>query len=105
MPRPFSTDKPEVSETEDGNGHVRDHHDAAPLSRQEMKKQVDAAATAEGLTRESFSHLDEKKILRKACFITPIGTLHRLPLIQDTTDGPSFNPHARPPLPPVLPRP
>jgi MFS transporter, ACS family, DAL5 transporter family protein len=58
-----STDKPDVSETEDGNGHVRDH--AAPLSRKEMKNQVDAAATVEGLTRDSFSHLDEKKILRK----------------------------------------
>ncbi|KAH7375583.1 major facilitator superfamily domain-containing protein [Plectosphaerella cucumerina] len=67
-----STDKPDVSETEDGNGHVRDH--AAPLSRKEMKNQVDAAATVEGLTRESFSHLDEKKILRKM-------DLHLIPML------------------------
>lgn len=65
-----STDKPDVSETEDGHGHNHGHghgHDNADhITRKEMKEQIDAAATAEGLTLESFSHLDEKKILRKA---------------------------------------
>jgi hypothetical protein len=65
-----------------------------------MKNQVDAAATVEGLTRESFSHLDEKKILRK------VG-LQRLSHYQLLTlpDGPSSDSHASPPLPPFFPRP
>ncbi|KAM0493156.1 hypothetical protein ACHAPB_008560 [Verticillium nonalfalfae] len=46
------TEKPDVSETEDGHG----------LSE---KDRIDGIATAPGTTLESFAHLDEKKVLRK----------------------------------------
>lgn len=63
-----TTDKPDVSETE--NGQNGGHASVLGRSRRqtkrlEQKAKIDAAATAPGLTRESFAHLDEKKILRK----------------------------------------
>ena len=43
-------------------------------SRSEQVARIDALATAEGVTRESFAHLDEKAILRKM-------DLHLIPML------------------------
>lgn len=40
-----------------GHGHKK--------TKQELIAEIDACATAPGVTRESFNHIDEKKLLRK----------------------------------------
>lgn len=70
MPSDSPVGKPDVSETEDGpTNHSSDIDAIEPAPkrnwREEQQAKITAAATAEGLTAESFAHLDEKKILRK----------------------------------------
>lgn len=78
-PSPTSS-KADVAEAEDrhrGGGvaaaaekHSQEHHRGLHHNKaQDEVERIDAAATAPGVTMESFAHLDEKKILRKVCLL------------------------------------
>ncbi|GKU05194.1 tartrate transporter [Fusarium langsethiae] len=56
---PYSTPPNEKAEVLEAEIAPNRHHDGTQVGR------IDAMATAPGVTLESFSHLDEKKILRK----------------------------------------
>lgn len=65
-PHSPNLDKPEVAEDEIGHEQQhRQHNHNGHFKEEEEIKRIDAMATAQGVTLESFAHLDEKKILRK----------------------------------------
>ena len=51
----IATEKPSIEQNENVNA----------LSKSEQIRRIDAEATAEGISLDSFAHLNEKKILRK----------------------------------------
>lgn len=60
----------EFATKEVGHGHRR------KKTKQELIREMNARATAPGVTRESFHHIDEKKLLRKMDMrLLPILTL------------------------------
>jgi hypothetical protein len=64
---PYKSEKEELAQLEEGqNGHHHNKHEGhhKPSTAEEMRR-IDALALAQGTTLASFSHLDQKKILRK----------------------------------------
>ena len=91
-------EKPEVAQAE----FTGDHHHHVGSKKDEID-QIDAMALGSGLTKASFAHLDEAKILRKV-----MSTLARheglsLSLTISLVDGHAPSPHAGPLIPVVLP--
>lgn len=59
------SEKPDVAELEVSH-HERQQHGSNKIAE---KDRIDAIAEAPGTTMASFAHLDEKKILRKVCWV------------------------------------
>ena len=101
-----STTPPEVDAEKTPDSTQGDLEPASLDSRQAEVAHIDALATAPETTLETFAHLDEKKILRKVrmhrnCAVSDYPGL----FLTNSPDGPSADPHARPPLLALLPRP
>lgn len=54
-----------IAELVAGEHHKYADHHGRRISKAEIVHEIDAIATAPGVTRESFAHIDEKKLLRK----------------------------------------
>lgn len=79
----FNMEKPEVlarslhsssASRNDSSNNGASAYEEKHASRSEQVARIDAMVTAEGVTRESFAHLDEKTILRKM-------DLHLIPML------------------------
>ena len=63
---PEKSEKERLAQLEGAqNGHRDGHGGHHKLSADEEMRRIDALALAQGTTLASFSHLDEKRILRK----------------------------------------
>lgn len=105
-----SREKVDTLEIEGGGPHDHQHHHHilhhGSSKQDEEIGRIDAIALAPGTTFQSFAHLDEKKILRKARLtISYVVVVHMYSLTRLLTDGHPPHSHACCPLPPLLPRP